>query len=726
MPDSRTGSQGFAYQAIDTGDGTVLMKESLKDTRTRRSQRRCIDTQGSAFNLLVSLVLCVNAVILCLEADLDMLSVESQHFRPAGLGTNIGLVGVNGQPATNVPPPGHYDTGADSTKRWGGLESDMGLVGINSQEQADLEADIKQGLKADESLKATMQQKVDSILTKDNVNIQDSLKSGAYNVMEFFFIAFFVIEFCLRLCDLGCQEYWGDPWSVVDFTVIVAGVIDLALPLVTTTMNGKSTTEQVLRLLRVLRVLRLFRAVEALRTVGKALLHALYAVIWVFVLICIVNLVCSIFLTTFIGQRAYLWNENAEEVHAWFGSIGRTMVTLCTIMTLSGWDHIAAVLVNVIPRLAVMSAFFSYILVCSFTVLGLIVGMINAALISSRLDDEKHSAQRSQEKRAAFASVFTEILATCEQSQNGYLSRDEFNAALESRPAVLFHLKKLDIDTSTDELLMVYDRLSQDAAFDGAIKIVHLVEAMINLSGAAHAWGVFDLKYQFSGMRRDTKKQVADVAKELGAKNEISTAATGARVDELQQKVESMHHELSTVVTVLAAVNKKIESFEKLEEQERSRHNEALNATNSKLDTLFTQLNSTLFALTSRVAAQSSVVEKVDAVSAQVAAQATLKDKIHDLGLQLKDTHASVHEKLDGHSTQLTQHSDTLHSKLETHLETLSSRDSKLRTLGKESEASADGEETTAKKLSVEGEEATEKEATEKKRVVKDDTVELS
>merc|ERR1719506_2065644 len=101
-----------------------------------------------------------------------MLSVESQHFRPAGLGTDIGLVGVNGQPATNVPPPG-----ADSTKRWGGLESDMGLVGINTQEQADLEADIKQGLKADESLKATMQQKVDSILTKDNVNIQDSLKS---------------------------------------------------------------------------------------------------------------------------------------------------------------------------------------------------------------------------------------------------------------------------------------------------------------------------------------------------------------------------------------------------------------------------------------------------------------------------------------------------------------------------------------------------------------------
>jgi len=647
MPSSvdAAGRPGFAYQPIDTGDGSVLLKRASSSSHQRvpRAHRGCIDTHGHAFNLVVGIVLCANAVFLCLEADLDLLSVESlaQPWSPGGADISLGPDGL---------PGGH-------SKRWGGLESDMGLVGINGDQQADVEDGIQQGLKADQGIKATLQQEVKSMDIKD-VNVQ-SLQSGAYNAVEFVFVAFFVLEFLFRLCDVGCGDYWRCPWSLVDVVVVVAGLVDLALPIMAT-VSTDSITEQVLRLLRVLRILRLFRVCAALRTVGKAFVNALHAIMWIFALIAIINLICAIFLTTFLGQRAQLWNEHAEQVYTWFGSIGRSMVTLSTIMTLSGWDHIAEVLVTRIPRLVVMSVIFAYILICGFTILGLVVGMINTTLISSQLEEDKRHAHRCQEKRAAFAGAFTDILATCEQSKNGYLSRDEFIVALECHPIVFTHLKTLDIDTSIDGLLHLYDRLSQDVSFDGAIEIVHLVEAMLHLSGAANALGVFDLKYHFIGLRRDHKKQVADVSRELGAKHEISAAATGARVDDLQHKVESMQRELSTVVKALSTIGERLEVKYNAEEKDRGRQHQAIESTNSKLDGLFAQLNSTLFSLTSRVATQSTVIEKVENLSKEVAAQAAVKDRIHAIAVELHAGQTSVHEKVDGLSARFMQQAQAL------------------------------------------------------------------
>jgi hypothetical protein len=669
MPGSQDPARpGIAYQPVDTGDGSVLLKAGSNS----RSRRRCIDTQGSFFNLVVAIVLCANAIFLCLEADLDMLSVDAPH----GDRPRTGVVSAGGNPGVQA-------------EQWGGLESDMRLVGMKGDEQANLEADIQEGLQADDGIKAKVQQKVDSMSLED-VDVQDNLKSGAYNVFEFFFITFYLLELFARVCDLGCSceyGYWSDPWSIVDVFVVLFGLVDLAIPLVST-MSDKPFTEQFLRAMRVLRILRLLRVCAALRAVGRAFLNALYAVVWIFALISIINLVCSILLTTFIGQRAYLWNEHAAEVYTWFGSIGRSMVTLSSIMTLSGWDHIAEVLVNVIPRLVVMCVIFLYILVCGFTMLGLIVGLINASLIATHLDEEKNAGSKALERRASFASNFTDVLETCEQAKIGYLSRDEFKAALDSHPIVFRHLKTLGIDTSVEGLLSLYDRLSADPNFDGIVKIDHLVEATIHLSGTANASGVFDLKYQFLGMRRDTTKQLADVAKDLGAKHEISKASTEARVDELQSKVEMMQREVSSAVQLMAAVSQKIESSEKLEEQARAQQcwqNDALLATNSKLDTLFGQLNSTVLALTSRVAAQSSVVEKIDAMSAQIAQQAASNQRALDLAGQLAAAHTTVHEKVDGISNDFNKQVgaiERLHSLYEESLKTANDESTVL--VGKE------------------------------------------
>jgi len=606
---------GFAYQPIDTGDGAILMK----DSHSGASERTCFDTRGKVFNMLVAFVLVANVVFLCLEADLDLLGEDDQH--------------------------------------WGGLERDMGLLGINHAQQAGVEAEIQDGLKADQKVKATvksaLQQDVKSIL-HENVNIHGELESGSYSSVEFFFIAFYFIEICFRLCDLGCGAYCRDPWFYVDVTVVLAGVTDLTLPIIMPKSTDR-TLEEILRLVRVLRILRLFRVVPALRAVGRAFLNAIYTVLWILALIAIINLVCAVFLTTFVGQRAHLWEDHAVEVHLWFGSLLRSMMTLSMFMTPSSLDHIIQVLVIVVPRLVVMSVIFAYIFMCGFTMLGLIAGMINTTFVSSQLEDERLGSQHEQEKRVVFASAFADILATCDQSRNGSLCREEFSAALESHPAVFQQLQMLGIDTSIDGLLHVFDRLSQDPSFDGAIKVGHLVEATSHLGAKANAAGVFELKYHLLGMRHDTGKQVSDLARTLGTKQEMTSAAIEARFAEVQDVVARVQRELSSACQATTAVSQKVESLERLEERERCRQNDILSATNSKLDAVFSQLNSTLFTLNSRVAAQSGMVEKIENLAAQVTSQAAVKDKIHELTTQLAAAQATMHEKVNVVIDQFTQ-----------------------------------------------------------------------
>jgi hypothetical protein len=138
----------------------------------------------------------------------------------------------------------------------------------------------------------------------------------------------------------------------------------------------------------------------------------------------------------------------------------------------------------------------------------------------------------------------------------------------------------------------------------------------------------------------------------------------------------------------MAAVSQKIESSEKLEEQARAQQcwqNDALLATNSKLDTLFGQLNSTVLALTSRVAAQSSVVEKIDAMSAQIAQQAASNQRALDLAGQLAAAHTTVHEKVDAISNDFSKQVgaiERLHSLHEESLKTANDESTVL--VGKE------------------------------------------
>ena len=172
----------------------------------------------------------------------------------------------------------------------------------------------------------------------------------------------FVIELILRIAAHRLS-FFRDPWSLFDFVIVGVALIPASGPL------------QVLRSLRILRALRLVATVPSLRRVVEGLLGAVPGIASVMVLLLLVMYIAAVMATL-------LFRDIAPE-H--FDHLGVTLFSLFQIMTLEGWAEIAT---NVMAEESWAWVFFiTYILVSTFLVLNLVIGVVVDA-IQSRIRSE--------------------------------------------------------------------------------------------------------------------------------------------------------------------------------------------------------------------------------------------------------------------------------------------------------------------------------------------------
>lgn len=547
-------SQGLLYEPLDPGDGADI----IVDRGACNRRRRCFDTEGRTFNTIAGIVICASIIILGLEADLGLIAVP----------------------------------GATTDPQWVGLETDFSLAGVSHPQQKDVEAMLENGLKFDRGVR--------NELGFSDMKGHAYPMSGAYTLCEFFFVSFFLAELCLRLCS-RCQGCAMDPWLLLDSAVVVQGALDLSLPVVLGANPAPIglAVLTVLRALRVLRVFRIIRVCRELQVAAEAFMKAFAVLLWVGAIIFILNFVCAILLTAFVGHNAHAWGEHATEINSWFGSIGRSMQTLFTVMTLAGWDQIALTLGEVIPGFAVSVFFVLYIMLCFFTLVSLVTGIVSDSFVSAKLEEKEQERHEFEAHRAMLTNALTNVLCSCDQSKKGYFDREEYISALDLHPAFLQKLNKLGIDTKADELVQVFDRLSQDAEFSGKVKIDNISEAMANLQGIATTTGVYDLKYSLCAMRRETAKHVAEMKTEVVAQHDKVTdkMATMEQMTEMRHEVCTIKQDVDVLRQGLSTMNNKIDQMiaisEKLNNREKfedSEQHEVLTKMNVRLDELATRL----------------------------------------------------------------------------------------------------------------------------------------
>lgn len=194
-------------------------------------------------------------------------------------------------------------------------------------------------------------------------------------VLEFLdhiLLAIFVAELAARII-VHRMAFFRDPWSVFDFIVIGIALVPA------------TETFTVLRALRILRVLRLITAIPTLKRVVAGLLASLPGMGSIVFLIALIYYVFAVMGTKLFG------GSNPEL----FGTLGKALFTLFTVMTLEGWvDGVTKPVMEHHPYGWIF--FFVFIVVTTFMVLNLFIGVVVNAMQSEAMKAE--AAERDAER----------------------------------------------------------------------------------------------------------------------------------------------------------------------------------------------------------------------------------------------------------------------------------------------------------------------------------------
>ena len=181
-------------------------------------------------------------------------------------------------------------------------------------------------------------------------------------------VGIFTIEIILKLYVYG-KNFFKSGWNNFDFIIV-------AISLVPT--GGAFSSFRVFRILRALRALRLITQLEKLMVIVQAIIDSIPNVGWASVLLLIIFYIFSIMGTTLF----------AADFPDWFGSIGKSMYTLFQVMTLESWSMgIARPVISLHPF--AWMYFISFILISSFIVMNVIVGVVVNAISEISADIKK-------------------------------------------------------------------------------------------------------------------------------------------------------------------------------------------------------------------------------------------------------------------------------------------------------------------------------------------------
>jgi voltage-gated sodium channel len=191
-------------------------------------------------------------------------------------------------------------------------------------------------------------------------------------ILDHIMLGIFVIELTARII-VHRWAFFRDPWSLFDFVVVAIALVPA------------TDSFTVLRALRVLRVLRLVTAVPTLRRVVAGFFASLPGMGAIGFLIGLLYYVFAIIAIRLFGA------DNPEL----FGTLGKSLYTLFTVMTLEGWTNdVAKPVMQNHPWAWIF--FVTFIVSTTFMVLNLFIGVVVNAMQTEATKAE--AAEREAER----------------------------------------------------------------------------------------------------------------------------------------------------------------------------------------------------------------------------------------------------------------------------------------------------------------------------------------
>ena len=191
---------------------------------------------------------------------------------------------------------------------------------------------------------------------------------GLIQALDKICLLVFVVELVLKLVVYRFR-FFTNWWNIFDTLVVAVSLVP----------SGGSFT--VLRALRIFRVLRVISTAPRLRRVVEGFITALPGMASVFLLMAIIFYIGSVISTKLFGAS----------FPEWFGTLGQSAYSLFQIMTLESWSMgIVRPVMEVYPYAWVF--FVPFIVVTTFAVVNLLVGLIVNSMQDAHHEDEHAEA----------------------------------------------------------------------------------------------------------------------------------------------------------------------------------------------------------------------------------------------------------------------------------------------------------------------------------------------
>ncbi len=201
-------------------------------------------------------------------------------------------------------------------------------------------------------------------------------------------LSIFTLEISLKLFAYR-WHFFRSGWNVFDFLIVAIAWVPASGPL------------SVLRAFRILRILRLLSVVPQMRRVITALGHSIPGMSSVIGVLVLIFYVCAVLATKLFGQHP---DPNMQE---WFGSIGSSAYTLFQVMTLESWSMgIVRPTMELFPWSWIF--FVPFIIITSFAVLNLFIGIIVDAMQMAQLE----TRSKDKDELKTFTHAEMELLHT--------------------------------------------------------------------------------------------------------------------------------------------------------------------------------------------------------------------------------------------------------------------------------------------------------------------------
>nr|XP_055061951.1 voltage-dependent T-type calcium channel subunit alpha-1H isoform X1 [Misgurnus anguillicaudatus]XP_055061952.1 voltage-dependent T-type calcium channel subunit alpha-1H isoform X1 [Misgurnus anguillicaudatus]XP_055061953.1 voltage-dependent T-type calcium channel subunit alpha-1H isoform X1 [Misgurnus anguillicaudatus] len=257
----------------------------------------------------------------------------------------------------------------------------------------------------------------------------DSTERVFLKVSNYIFTLIFVAEMTVKVVSLGMYagpgSYLKSSWNVLDGFLVFVSMVDILVSLASSGGNRILGILRVLRLLRTLRPLRVISRAPGLKLVVETLITSLRPIGNIVLICCAFFIVFGILGVQLFKGKFYhcegfdtrnITNKSGclQAKYKWvrrkynFDNLGQALMSLFVLSSKDGWvsimyDGLDAVAVDHQPiknhNPWMLLYFISFLLIVSFFVLNMFVGVVVENFHKCRQDQEEEEARRREEKR---------------------------------------------------------------------------------------------------------------------------------------------------------------------------------------------------------------------------------------------------------------------------------------------------------------------------------------